>query len=98
MPEVILSYDYKGMYETFAFKKHLNKVVFNRIDGNYRLEALEMLETGDLKYPFCIVLLNGNGTSASESLFAFGAGCGRMVLRYGNDKRKSLYFQGRREG
>ena len=64
MPEVILSYDYKGMYETFAFKKHLNKVVFNRIDGNYRLEALEMLENGDLKYPFCIVLLNGNGNSA----------------------------------
>lgn len=116
MPEVILSYDYKGIYESVAFKKLLeenpylnpvqyltdvkksvslndveqfitlkrvscqtanlkilqfefeepypDKVVFNRIDGNHRLEALEMLENEDFKIPFCIVLLNGNGNPA----------------------------------
>lgn len=112
MPEVILSYDYKGIYKSKSFTKlldvnpylnpveylmnasksvslndveqfitlkrvscqtpnlkvwqfefeepYLDEVVFNRIDGNHRLEALEMLENEDFQIPFCIVLLNGN--------------------------------------
>ena len=112
MPEVILSYDYKGVSKSFQFKKlleenpylnpiqylmntpksvsfndveqfitlkrvscqtpnlkilqfefeepHLDEIVFNRIDGNHRLEALSMLENEDFKIPFCIVLLDGN--------------------------------------
>ena len=35
------------------------KSLFNRIDGNHRLEALEMME--DIQVPFCIVLLASSG-------------------------------------
>ncbi len=118
MPEVILSYDYKGLYGSIAFNRllsenpylnpiqhlmdatkstslndveqfisikrsscqtpnlkivqfefeepHLDEVVFNRIDGNHRLEALEMLENEDFKIPFCIVLLNGHENPALQ--------------------------------
>ena len=45
----------------FEFEEpHLNEIVFNRIDGNHRLEALSMLDNEDFKIPFCIVLLDGN--------------------------------------
>ena len=39
----------------------LDEVVFNRIDGNHRLEALEEYEGPDFLIPFCIVMLSGSG-------------------------------------
>ncbi len=112
MPEVILSYDYKGIYGSRRFQQlqaeniyltpiqylmdspksialndadlfvtlkrigcstktfkilqfefeepYLNEVIFNRLDGNHRLQALENMEGNDFDIPFCIILLNGN--------------------------------------
>lgn len=112
MPEVILSYDYKGIFQSHRFQQlleeneylnpiqhlidsqkstylndaeqfitlkrvscstkgfkiiqfefaepHLNEIVFNRLDGNHRLQALENIEGDDFQIPFCIILLNGN--------------------------------------
>jgi len=116
MPEIVLSYDYKGIFESIGFKKlvdtekdeynyinpieylmntsksisfhdihqfvvlkrvscstknfkmvqfefeepELDRIIFNRIDGNHRLQALESLNSDDFQIPFCIILLNGN--------------------------------------
>lgn len=38
-----------------------NKSIFNRIDGNHRLEALENVEVEDFQIPYCIILLSSNG-------------------------------------
>lgn len=116
MPEVVLSYDYKGVFRSRYFQQlqreneyltpiqhlvdakkstylndaeqfvtlkrvscstkgfkiiqfefeepHLNAVIFNRLDGNHRLQALEGIEDSDFKIPFCIILLNGNNDPA----------------------------------
>lgn len=116
MPEVILSYDYKGIFQSHQFQRlleeneylnpvqylinaqkstflndaeqfvalkrvncstkefkiiqfefeepHLDEIIFNRIDGNHRLQALENIEGNDFQIPFCIVLLNGNSDLA----------------------------------
>ena len=112
MPEVVLSYDYKGIFRSRRFQQlqqeneyitpiqhlmdaqkstflndadqfvtlkrvscstkgfkiiqfefeepHLDEIIFNRLDGNHRLQALENLEGSDFQIPFCIILLNGN--------------------------------------
>ena len=112
MPEIVLSYDYKGIFPSIRFKEllkenaylnpiqylmdsqksvslndienyislkrvscstkgfkiiqfefeepHLNEIIFNRLDGNHRLQALESIEGNDFQIPFCIILLNGN--------------------------------------
>lgn len=122
MPEVILSFNYSGMFETKMFKNILEKnilitpleyllddnnpgrvflidrnhlvtlrrikdkenngktlcfefsepeldeVVFNRIDGNHRLEALEQYNGPDFLIPFCIVMLSGSGSEGSNEV------------------------------
>lgn len=112
MPEVVLSYDYKGVFRSRTFQQlqeenqyitpiqhlidaqkstflndvdqfvtlkrvscstkgfkiiqfefeepHLDEIIFNRLDGNHRLQALESIEGNDFQIPFCIILLNGN--------------------------------------
>lgn len=116
MPEVVLSYDYKGIFRSQKFQQlqqeneyltpiqhlvdapkstflddaeqfvvlkrvscstkdfkiiqfefeepHLDEVIFNRLDGNHRLQALEGIEGNDFQIPFCIILLNGNSNPA----------------------------------
>ena len=116
MPEVVLSYDYKGIFRSQKFQQlqqeneyltpvqhlvdaqkstylndaerfvilkrvgcstkdfkiiqfefeepHLDEVIFNRLDGNHRLQALECIEGNDFQIPFCIILLNGNSNLA----------------------------------
>lgn len=116
MPEVVLSYDYKGIFRSRRFQQlqeeneyltpiqhlmdaqkstflndtdqfvtlkrvscstkgfkiiqfefeepHLDEVIFNRLDGNHRLQALENMEGNDFQIPFCIILLNGNNNPA----------------------------------
>ncbi len=112
MPEVVLSYDYKGVFRSRHFQQlqeenayitpiqylmdaqkssslndvdqfvtlkrvscstkgfkiiqfefeepHLGEIIFNRLDGNHRLQALETMEGNDFQIPFCIIMLNGN--------------------------------------
>lgn len=114
MPEIILSYDYSGMFMTqqewnisgctspfqyltdvdypgiLKVTDHRNGIefqrikndsacktirlkigygnslfddhsIFNRIDGNHRLEALEMAGIEDFQIPYCIILLSSSG-------------------------------------
>lgn len=46
----------------FEFEEpHLDVKVFNRIDGNHRLHALELINGDDFQIPFCIILLSSSG-------------------------------------
>lgn len=38
-----------------------NQSIFNRIDGNHRLEALENANVEDFQIPYCIILLSSTG-------------------------------------
>ncbi len=38
-----------------------NQSIFNRIDGNHRLEALENADIEDFQIPYCIILLSSDG-------------------------------------
>ena len=116
MPEVVLSYDYKGIYKSIHYQElqdpskyqtpiqnpiqhlmdtkysdafndvdqfitlkriscatknfrivqfefeepHLDVIIFNRLDGNHRLQALADINGDDFLIPYCIILLNGN--------------------------------------
>ncbi len=40
-----------------------NQSIFNRIDGNHRLEALENADIEDFQIPYCIILLSSGGNT-----------------------------------